>query len=131
MLIKEENYVEEAERVIKSIGKPDDRNKGQYLFDLTTSKMRNLLAMASEIFNSVSSEGGSELSEASASKVRYMKVKMIYEAGRDRNVSGFLQAAKLIDMIGEIGRDRKSFLLYCKYFESLIAYFKFYGGRDK
>jgi CRISPR type III-A-associated protein Csm2 len=32
-------------------------------------------------------------------------------------------------MVGNIGNSRGKFLDYCKYFEALVAYHKFYGGQ--
>ena len=57
MGINKENYVDQAEQVIKNL--MTDR-KGN--ITLTTSKIRNILAMVSEIYNEVVHESGEVLS---------------------------------------------------------------------
>lgn len=47
MLINENNYVEEAEKVIKLLSEKKDQ-KGRPVSMVTTSKIRNLLAMVSD-----------------------------------------------------------------------------------
>ncbi|MBQ3400147.1 MAG: type III-A CRISPR-associated protein Csm2 [Lachnospiraceae bacterium] len=37
----------------------------------------------------------------------------------------------MIGHIDKIGESRENALLFCRYMESLIAYHKFYGGRDR
>ena len=52
MQVNEQNYVDEAEKVIKSLmGKKDQR--GRDIPIVTTSKLRNLLAMSADIYNEV------------------------------------------------------------------------------
>ena len=52
MKLTEENYVETAEKAIKEIcGKKDRR--GRTVVPVTTSKIRNLLAMTAAIYNDV------------------------------------------------------------------------------
>ena len=60
------------------------------------------------------------------------KVKIAYESGREPVVKDFIQrtafTAAITDVMNQ--RTRESFLLFARYVESLIAYFKFYGGKD-
>lgn len=55
---------------------------------------------------------------------------MAYEAGREDAVKGFLEATGLMKAIDEL-HSYEQFLLFCRYAESLVAYFKFYGGKDQ
>jgi CRISPR-associated protein Csm2 len=55
---------------------------------------------------------------------------MVYESGRETSVDEFLQKTGLRDMLAEIKDSKERFLLYCKYFEALVAYHRFLGGRD-
>ena len=88
-----------------------------------------------------------KLSKEHVEAIRHLKVKMIYDAGRDRQerLSGqdrndrrfregkltyFFNQTGLLEMVSNIGDSRKRFLDYCKYFEALVAYHKYYGGRE-
>ena len=62
--------------------------------------------------------------------MQYLRVKMAYEAGRDSAVKEFLEKTHLMETVRHIVT-YEQFLLYCRYAESLVAYFKFYGGKDK
>jgi CRISPR-associated protein Csm2 len=54
---------------------------------------------------------------------------MAYEAGREQVVKEFLNKTYLMIAVDTI-KNYEQFLLYCRYAESLVAYFKFYGGED-
>lgn len=123
--LDELNYVGQAEKVIQNLGKDKYGN----LF-LTTSKIRNLLGMISDLNNQAIHETGSKLSVELQGGIQYLKMRFAYEAGRERSVKEFVEKANIFDHIDQIGSDRKEFLLFCKYMEALVAYHKFYGGRD-
>ena len=38
--------------------------------------------------------------------------------------------AKILDILKEIQGDKDNFLLFAHYMEALVAFHKFYGGRD-
>ena len=116
MGINKENYVDQAEQVIKNL---KTNHKGNIM--LTTSKIRNILAMVSEIYNEVIHESGEVLSSESQERIQYLRLRIVYEAGRETSVKDFVEKAK----------DSKSqFLLFCRYMEALVAYRKF-SGRDE
>ncbi|NLJ57402.1 MAG: type III-A CRISPR-associated protein Csm2 [Tissierellia bacterium] len=126
--LNELTYVEQAENVIKSL---QVRNKrGQLQIPLTTSKIRNLLSMISEIYNLAAHEPNKELSIELQGRIQYLKMRFVYEAGRERTVKDFVEKANILQYIDEIGNSREKFLLFCRYMEALVAYHKFYGGRD-
>ena len=122
------NYVEEAEKVIKSLIRVD-RN-GKEVIELTTSKLRNLLSMISQIYNTAAHETSEKISEDLQSRVQYLKMRFAYEAGRDRVVKTFVEKAKIFAIIDGIGNSREKLVIFCHYMEALVAYHKFYGGRD-
>ena len=99
MGINKENYVDQAEQVIKNL--MTDR-KGN--ITLTTSKIRNILAMVSEIYNEVVHESGEVLSSESQERIQYLRLRIVYVSSQ--------------------------FLLFCRYMEALVAYRKF-SGRDE
>lgn len=55
---------------------------------------------------------------------------MLYEAGRDKDVKYFLEVAKLVEYLKDIGTSRAKLLNYFHYMEALVAYHKFYGGKE-
>ena len=122
-LITEENYVGKAESVIAAlIGRKEL---------LTTSKIRKLLAILSEIYTDARHDGKKELSDEIKSRIQYFKMRFVYEAGREKTVKAFWEAAQIEKQIDKIGNSKKELILFCHYMEALVAYRKFLGGKDE
>ena len=122
-LITEENYVGKAESVITAlIGRKEL---------LTTSKIRKLLAILSEIYTDARHDGKKELSDEIKSRIQYFKMRFVYEAGREKTVKAFWEAAQIEKQIDKIGNSKKELILFCHYMEALVAYRKFLGGKDE
>lgn len=126
MKLDELNYVDEAERVINKL-KSRDRN-GRLA--LTASKIRNLLSMIAELYTSAQQERGNTLSSELQGRVQYLRMRVAYEAGRDLTVKDFVEEAGLLEQLKDVQSDRKKLLLFCRYMEALVAYHRYYGGRD-
>ncbi|MDD3185227.1 MAG: type III-A CRISPR-associated protein Csm2 [Anaerostipes sp.] len=120
------NYVETAEKVIFAL--KENSRKGQ--LELTTSQIRNILAMVSEIYNEVIHEEGNVLTQKSMERIQYLKLHIIYSAGREVKVKKFVQKAELIKIIESVKDNKDRFLIFCKYMEALVAYHRYYGGND-
>lgn len=120
-----QNYVDEAERVIQALSS-DSNGKMR----LTTSKIRNLLAMAATLKTDAQHSREDKLSDDLQSRVQYLKMRIAYEAGREQTVLNFEKKAHLLDHISEIGDNRKKLLVFCEYMEALTAYHRYYGGKD-
>ena len=130
MKLTEENYVETAEKAIKEIcGKKDRR--GRTVAPVTTSKIRNLLAMTAAIYNDVIVCTSEKLSTEIVGRIQYMKIRFVYEAGREPKVKELVEKASLLEHLEEIGNSRPQYLLFSRYMEALVAYRKFYGGHDE
>lgn len=129
MGLNNRNFADVAEQVILSLQVEDRR--GNKILKVTTSKIRNLLAMTNNIYNQAKKERGQEISEALQSDLQYLKMRIAYEAGRDKDVKDFVKKANLITYINSIQNNRDHVLLFCKYMESLVAYHKFHGGKDR
>lgn len=127
MKIDKMNYVDTAETVVRQLRK-DKKGKN---IRLTTSKIRNILAMVSEIYNEVIHERGEKLSGKSQERIQYLRLRITYEAGRDDDVKDFVDKSELLQMLKKIENNKEEFLLFCRYLEALVAYHRFYGGRDK
>jgi len=62
--------------------------------------------------------------------LQYLKVKLIYAAGRHKEVKNFILASDIDRYLDNIGDSKEAFILYSRYMEALVAYHRFYGGRD-
>lgn len=129
-MITNENYVNLAEKVIQTLkDKKDD--KGRSIKILTTSKIRNLLAMTADIYNDVVNTADDKLNESICSRIEYLRVRFIYEAGREPSVKNFVDESKILDVLSSIKGSKKQYILFNRYMEALVAYRKFLGGKDE
>ncbi|MDO4296704.1 MAG: type III-A CRISPR-associated protein Csm2 [bacterium] len=124
--LTEENYVELAEKAIKAM-KKEGGKKGSAL---TTSKIRNLLSMSMDLYNDIRESKEEKLNKELVGRINYLKVRVVYEAGREESVKRFQENAHLLYYITEIKDSKKKYLLFSRYMEALVAYHKFEGGRD-
>lgn len=124
--ITEENYVDKAEEVIKELTKDgtDSRNL------VTTSKIRNLLSMTADIYNILLNHSEEELSNDIKGKIEYLRVRFVYEAGREEKVKNLVMTADILDNLKKAMKSRKNYLVFSRYMEALVAFHKYYGGRD-
>lgn len=127
--LTELNYVDKADKVMQSIIYTKNGKKIKETC-LSTSKIRKLLAMISELYNDVSREGinkKEKLSDEMLSRIQYIKMYFAYEAGRENQVREFVKEADIFAIITDIGRDRKKLINFCHYMEALVAYRKYYA----
>ena len=122
--LTDENYVDQAKKVIDNLVKGRDKL-------LTTSKIRKLLAMVSDMYTKAKRLKSDVLNSDWISKIQYFKMHTIYEAGREPSVKKFVEEAQLIDQLDKIKTDRKKLILFCHYMEALVAYRKFSNVRDE
>lgn len=121
------DYTDKADRLIKDL----QRSMGRNYSNFTTSKLRKILSMVNEIYNDVLIEPSEELSPKLQSRIEYLKVRLVYECGREPNViKPFVEKAELLPIINGIGNSRKKFIDFARYMEALVAYHRFHGGRD-
>ena len=125
MVLEKTNYVDMAENAVKRL----ERNKNGNLI-LTTSKIRNILSMISTIYNEVIHHPADKLNEDMVERLKYLKMRFAYEAGREKAVKNLIEVAKIFEIIEWVGDDKQRCILFCKYMESILAYHKFNGGRD-
>lgn len=121
-ILTDNNYVDKAEKVIKSL----NRNKRDpKLFVLTTSKIRNLLNLTSTLFDESKVREYKDL----ADKIAYLRVQFVYQSGRETSVKDLVKKAEILDILKEIN-NKESLQRFCRYMDALVAYFRFYGGKD-
>ncbi len=125
MKLDENNYVELAEEAIKKLKSQVNERNHKPLLVVTTSKIRNLLAMTAEIYNEVQNDPNEHLSEDIKGRINYLKVRIVYEAGREDSVKRFVKTAAILEHLDEIKGNRKQYILFSRYMEALVAYRKF------
>ena len=130
MYINENNYADEAEKVILQLKNKTNPKTGKSVPMVTTSKIRSILAMTSDIYNEVLMQQDDKLSDDLAGRIEYLRIRVVYEAGREQSVKDFIMQAKILDILKEIKGSRKNYILFNRYMESLVAFHKFYGGKD-
>lgn len=132
--LTEDNYVDQAQHAIEDLiqkSKEDliqksKEDKGKNAI-VTTSKLRNLLAMTADIYNDVILSMEEELPADVRERINYLKVRFIYESGRVNNddVKKMVSAADILRHLQDIGNSRKRYLLFSRYMEALVAYRKY------
>lgn len=125
MKLTEENYVEIAEQVIKKLH-GEKNQKGQPIGIVTTSKIRNLLSMTANIYNDVVNTKSEHLSNEVIGRINYLKLRFVYEAGREQKVKRLVETAQILQCLDAIKGNRSQYILFSRYMEALVAYRKFY-----
>ncbi len=103
---------------------------------VTTSQIRRFLTAVNTVSGKVeqyqNETGKSEkLSPDLAAQVKFLKVKLAYQVGRgDDRIKKFEKDADLMAAIDSIGSDAKKYEEFARYVEALVAFHKFYGGKD-
>ncbi|WIK66789.1 type III-A CRISPR-associated protein Csm2 [Globicatella sanguinis] len=118
-ILTETNYVDKAEKIVQSLNKKNDK------FILTTSQIRNILSSTSHLFDKVKYSSFEDV----IGDIKYLQVQVIYQASRQYSVKDFVNKAELLDILKEVN-SIESIILFCRYMEALVAYFKYYGGND-
>lgn len=126
------DVVTEAEKAIKELQYKDRYNK----IDVTTSQIRKFLTAVNVVRNKVDlykakNKGAEALSEELTAEIKFLKVNLLYQAGRTDAVKQFMTVSKLDIIIDGIGDSLARFVKFTKYVEALVAYHKFLGGKDK
>ena len=130
-LTKNWDYVKSAEETVKGL-KKDSRGN----LVLTTSKIRNILSMVSDIYNDARMLPPKEkLNRSILDRLQYLKIRIVYEYGRDAKsdsgVQDFIEKSDLLNLLNQIGDDNQKLQIFCHYMEALVAYHRYYGGSDK
>ena len=46
-------------------------------------------------------------------------------------MENFVNETELLDVISEIGDSKQNFIMFHRYMEALVAYHKYYGGKEQ
>ncbi len=129
-IINNENYVDKARDVIEKL-KNCTNDRGWTIDLLSTSKIRNVLAMTANIYNEVMLLTDSVLTDKIKEQITYLRIRCIYEAGRNGNepVKYFVKESGILEILPSI-ESRKDYILFSHYMEALVAWRKYLGGKD-
>ena len=135
-----ENYVDEAERIMRALISSGTT--------VTTSKIRNLLSLVTDIYNDESIRTEDKLKPDSVVKLNLMRVRVAYEYGRDKGESKsrskeegsgketvypmreFITQAHLLEYLKGISTDRADLIRFAHYMEALVAFHRYLGGKE-
>ena len=117
-----EDYVDEAERIMRSL-----MSGGK---TVTTSKIRNLLSLVTDIYNEENIRTEEKLLPESIVKLNLMRVRVAYECGRDDTVKSFVAQTNLLEYLKGISTDRADLIRFAHYMEALVAFHRYFGGKE-
>lgn len=120
-----------AEKVIKDLKFNVIANKRRN-HNISTSKLRKLLEPINTLYTQVHHDPQRQLSSRIIEELEYIKVRFIYESGRDESVKIFIERSYLHRMLEKVieTATKQSFIYFCRYFEALVAYARFHGMRE-
>lgn len=116
------DYVDEAERIMRKL-----MSGGK---TVTTSKIRNLLSLVTDIYNKESIRTEDKLQSDSVVKLNLMRVRVAYECGRDDTVKSFVAQTNLLEYLKGISTDRADLIRFAHYMEALVAFHRYFGGKE-
>ncbi len=125
--ISEGNYADRAKDIMAKRRAKDKQGKDTCFLGLKNTKLRGIYGQIVNVNSRVANE---EDFEKAKGDVQYLKVKMAYEAGRTNAVKDFLEHSHLLALLDNL-ESYDQFKLYCRYAESLVAYFTYYGGKEQ
>lgn len=95
---------------------------------ITTSQIRKFLSAVNCLENKISS-CGQKLEPEIANEIKYLKVKLAYQVGRDNKNRGLRNLYDEIEpLISQIGTSKDNYTKVARYIEAIVAYHKFNGG---
>ena len=108
---------------------------------VTTSQIRKFLTAVNTVIEKVNAyklektDDYDTLPVELQAQSKYLKVKLAYQIGRNRSkwgnpVEDFEKEAGLISLIDGIKSSTKEYEKFAHYIEALVAFHKFYGGKD-
>ena len=108
---------------------------------VTTSQIRKFLTAVNTVTEKVNAyklektDDYDTLPVELQAQIKYLKVKLAYQIGRNRSkwgnpVEDFEKEARLMSLIDGIKSGTKEYEKFAHYIEALVAFHKFYGGKD-
>lgn len=108
---------------------------------VTTSQIRKFLTAVNTVTEKVNAyklektDDYDTLPVELQAQIKYLKVKLAYQIGRNRSkwgnpVEDFEKETGLMSLIDGIKSSTKEYEKFAHYIEALVAFHKFYGGKD-
>lgn len=97
---------------------------------ITTSKLRNILSLLMDVYNVETLRTEQTLCPESVTQLQLARIRIAYECGRDRNTKDFVEAANLLPWLKAVGDSREKAIQYTHYLEAIVAYHRFFGGKE-
>lgn len=116
------DYVDHAEVVMS-----------EHYKKVTTSKLRNILSLFMDVYNTEILRNDAKLTDEDVANIQMARIRVAYECGRDLNTREFrefVEEADLLPYLKNIGDSREKAIQYIRYLEALVAYHRFFGGRE-
>lgn len=127
-----EDFVEWANIVMGEIlGSPNYKDPSKRFYGkLTTSKIRRFLSLVIDILNEERIRTQDELKPESVRQLMMARVRFAYEAARVDDVRRFVDVSGIMLYIKDIGKSREKFIAFAEYMEALVAWHRYYGGKE-
>ena len=137
-----DNYVDRADKVMRALSEEAQKNYGCKM--VTTSQIRKFLTAVNRVNGKIDQFKNGNKSSASGTipedlqmEIKFLKVKLAYQIGRAANernksnpVKDFADRSGLFAEIDSIGNNLERYENFARYVEALVAFHKFYGGKD-
>lgn len=121
---KDMDKLKYAEELMKNISQVKGKNSDK----ITSNQMRIVLSLFVNVRNDLQrKEKIEELAEDELYKIKYIKVKLIYQISR-MNLKDFLKKSYLNEMLDDV-KTREDFYNLVDYVEALVAYQKYYMNK--
>ena len=129
------DYVQAAESAISTLKRLEDENRRNRV--ITTSKLRSLFALFTELYNQVTRSDKTTLDPEQVNALNAAKVRIYYEIGREEGYRGnldytsvgrFIKHSHLLEYLMDIGSDAEKLTRFYQYMEALVAFHRYYFG---
>ena len=106
--------------------------KNELISQISTSQIRKFLSAVNKINNKIRYQNNSDiLSEDIVAEIAYMRIQFAYILGKNKGNKELEKLhEKLDNAITDINNSKAKFINFARYVEAIVAYHKFYGGRD-
>ena len=98
---------------------------------LNTNQIRNVLDLINGVSEKIALHTSEDIS-CFKDQIAYVRVKLAYFYGKEqgKGVKDFIEKSKLIELVLCVGTSKQRYQIFAKYVEALVAFHKFYGGKD-
>ena len=123
----ENDFAQVAESVVLKLEKDKNGN-----IALNTNQIRNVLDLINGVSEKVTLHNGEDIS-CFKNEILYIRVKLAYIYGKSKQSDGvkdFIDKSELIELLLCVGTSKQKYQIFAKYVEALVAFHKYYGGKD-